>query len=152
MNSKILVATAIASAMLWSHTAQAKGKFRFGTDEQVRTLSERVIAGPNGGKFRIGHLVTVRHFGLPYSISSKGYVLTPVGDASKYIPLYEDNRLTRLQARGIVPKSLPAARLSSLDYLWGHALWVALAGLIGWIGFQVRRERRQASRPGSVTS
>lgn len=148
MKTKILIATAILGATLWSQAAHAKAGFplRFGTDEQVRILSEKTISGPEGKQFRIGHLVVTRYFGLPYSISSNGYVLSPAGESSRYIPLYEGDRLAKLQALGVVPKTLPAATLNTVDYLWGHALWVALVAAIGWIGVQSGREKGHPPR------
>jgi tetratricopeptide (TPR) repeat protein len=74
-------------------------------------------------------------------MTDDGYILGIRGEQS-YFPL-DDARIKSLQARGLLPSPLPPYELSSVDYVFGHVLWIVLIVVIGLIPFSVLAKKRR---------
>jgi tetratricopeptide (TPR) repeat protein len=121
-------------------------KMYFGAQEHLRKIEDIDAKGPKGEALYLGHKYSFHSFVLPYQLTDDGYVLGVRGEQS-YFRL-DDANIKSLQARGLLPSPLPPYQLSLLDYAMGHALWIALAVIIGLIPLSMRsKKRRKRAQP-----
>jgi len=111
---------------------QADAKLMFGARERVRSIADVTLRGPDQSRLYLGYLVQTRAFLLPYNFESKGYVLGIRGESRKYIPLPSGVQLKEFQDKGLLPNPLPPIKFTWFDYVYGYALWIALAVLVGF--------------------
>jgi len=127
---------------LWQAPAQART--RFGTTERFHYVAAVSLKGPNGEQLFLARRIVERHFLLPYAIEDGGYVLGISGDSRHYFRLPEGEKLKAMQRAGLLPDPLPAYELGFVDLLFGHALWILLAGFGLYGAFVYARTRRGA--------
>lgn len=101
----------------------------FGTDEKIHLFEGIEVSSPLiKGHRHLGHLVRTEAFILPYSVKSVGYVLS--SPKSRMYASVSDAELRVFQSVGLLPETLPPAKLTFFEYLFGNLLWIALALLI----------------------
>lgn len=134
-----------ALVMLWH--APAHAALKFGHTERIRFVAATPLTDKDGTPLFLARKIVEKSFLLPYSIEDQGYVLGISGQSRRYHPLPEGDTLAALQRSGQLPTPLPPFELDTLDRLIGHALWLALAGLIvyGAVHRAVRRRRPAAA-------
>jgi tetratricopeptide (TPR) repeat protein len=116
-------------------------KLAFGTEDYLTKLADVKVTGPKGEALYLAHKYSFHSFIAPYRLVDDGYVLAVQGE-NRYFRLNET--LTQnLQARGLLPTPLPPYELSVFDYVFGHLLWLMLAGVAASIVFGVLRRRRR---------
>ncbi len=120
--------------------AQA-AKVYFGTQEYLHNIQDVEAKGPKGEALYLGHKYSFHSFILPYRVTDDGYILGVRGEQS-YFRL-DDAGINSLQARDLLPSPLPAYQLSVLDYAMGHAVWIALAVIVGLIPLSMLAKRRR---------
>lgn len=141
--------------MLLSCVAHARGRgipipFIYGTSESIEMVSPTFLTGPDGRVLYIGRKVSTHFFLLPYSMTDDGLVIGVAGDSSHY---YKITDMQVLRDSSPVMANLvdnpPPWRPSFMQQLWGHALWLLLAGLAAsyvfrmqWGGILVSSGRR----------
>ncbi len=106
------------------------GKFCFGTDEDLRSIEKVDLQGPNGETLYLARLLRTECFVLPYTVSDQGYVLRVEGQNNYY--QLDEAKIAEYQEQGSLPKPLPEFKLSNLDLIFGHLLWVTLVIVALW--------------------
>ncbi len=134
----LLLALLCAGAVL-APQAQAA---RFGTSEYLEKIQDTAIKGDNGEALYLGYKYSHHFFIAPYRMTDDGYILGVVGEQRRYHAL-DAALIARLQAQKLLPTPLPPYNLSLIDYLFGHLLWLIVAGIGVSIVFAFRREGRQ---------
>jgi hypothetical protein len=124
----------------------AHAKLFFGTQDKIRHLQDLNVKGPGGEALYLGFLtsthafLTSTHaFLLPYTTSDGGHVLGVRGVSDKFYRLTNE-RIELMQRGGLLPNPLPVYQRTTLDYIWGYALWPVLL-IIGVAGFFSSRGR-----------
>ncbi|MCY2963568.1 MAG: hypothetical protein NT069_07955 [Planctomycetota bacterium] len=121
-----LIATVVLLASILATSEAEAGKFKFGTDETIRTIQPT-----NSKEFNLCHKVSTYFFVAGCYVKDDGYVLRKPDDKKSYIPLNEI-QIQQLQREGELPDPLPKYSLSFFDYLFGYSNWIILAGVIGY--------------------
>lgn len=119
------------------------GLLTFGTQDKINHLQTIGMKGPNGEPLYLGFLTSTHSFLLPYSMSDGGYVFGIHGVSDKYYPLAAE-KLQQMQRAGVLPTPLPVYRKSTIDYVFGYALWPALLIIGVMCFFQSRRRDSEA--------
>ena len=127
---------------LWLPPAEAR--VRIGVTERFRHVANTSLQGPKGERLYLARRLVEKHFLLPYSIEDGGYVLGISGDSRHYYPMPEGETLKALQRAGRLPDPLPPYQMEFLDLLFGHALWVLIAGFGLYGAVRYARSRRRA--------
>ena len=122
--------------------SQANAALKFGTSDQIRFISNTTLTGPNGERLFLARRISQKNFLLPYAMEDKGYILGISGESDRYFPLPEGDRLKAIQLAGYLPRPLPAYEISTLDMIFGHLLWIVLAGLVVYGGYKYAMGRR----------
>jgi hypothetical protein len=135
MKKFLMLALMLAFLPLSGAPAQAAKGLGFGSDEKIRSISDLKLRGPTGETLFLAHKVTTQFFLLGVHVKDDGYVLGVKGDSRKYYPM-PTAQVQRLQQQGLLPSPLPGYRLSTIDYLIGYSLWLALAAMGAWYGFK----------------
>ena len=117
----------------------AHAKLFFGTQDKIHHLQDLNVKGPGGEALYLGFLTSTHAFLLPYTMSDGGHVLGVRGVSDKYYKL-PNERIELMQRGGLLPNPLPVYQRTTLDYVWGYALWPVLL-IIGVAGFFSSRGR-----------
>ena len=96
----------------------------FGPDENIHRIQKI-----EGTDHYLCHKTTIYFFGLGVHMSDDGYVLREGFDFDQYIPLTDD-RISELQAEGLLPDPLPEYSIPLIEYAFGYSLWILIALLI----------------------
>lgn len=124
----------LLACLVFSATANAK--LFFGTDESLRLVLDVNLEGPEGEDLQLSRLIIRENFLLPYNMKDGGYVLTIKGQSDSYFNLPKANELEEYQSAGLLPNPLPEWRFSTIDKLFGYALWFILGFMLVWVGFK----------------
>jgi hypothetical protein len=111
----------------------------FGTDEKMHTIQPT-----KDPKYTLCYKTSIFFFILGCYVKDDGYVLCPVGESKKYIPL-DAAKIQQLQQEGILPTPLPPYSLSFWEYLFGYSNWITLAVVVGF--FLIKWARGKAKGP-----
>ncbi len=122
-------------------TPATAAKVMFGDQEKLEKIQDVAIKGQNGEALYLGYKYTHHAFIAPYYVSDDGYILGVVGQ-NRYYKL-DAATIEQFQARALLPKPLPPYELSIIDYLFGHLLWIVLAGIAVAGYFASRKTKRQ---------
>jgi hypothetical protein len=117
-------------------SASANAKFFFGTDESLRVVTDVNLEGPEGEDLQLSRLIIRENLLLPYKMKDGGYVLTVKGKRDTYFNLPEASELEKIQNAGLLPKPLPEWEFSTLDIVFGYALWVTIGFMLVWAGIR----------------
>ena len=152
-----LAAGPAAAAMLCGAGASAAGAGQtgvspmgflalgFGGETIVRRLVDVRLQNGNGEPLYLGYKLTYHWLGLPFAVSTDGYVLAVRGKDVLYE--IDKQRLEEWQQQGHVPAPLPEFELSISDYVLGYLAWLVLAALALVYGARgIVRRRGVASR------
>jgi len=121
------------------------GKMYFGTQDTIKRIQDVAIKGKNGEELYLGHKYSTHSFVAPYSLSDDGYVLGVKGRESYYSLTQQD--IEKFQASGLLPSPLPAYEISTIDYLFGHLLWIVLIVIALFIvGGSIKQKRKMRIR------
>jgi hypothetical protein len=119
------------------------GRLYFGRQEEIRCIVDVDIHGVDNEPLCLAYKTTTFHVGGGVYFRDDGYVLKArAWHQDRYYPL-DPGTLQGYQSAGALPNPLPGYAIPIADYLWGYAMWIILAGMIG--SGAVRRHR-QASR------
>lgn len=123
---KNAAATLVALAAVAATTGAAEAaRYRFGTDEALHAYAKT-------GMTHEKKPVSLCYKSSTYNVFAPVYTTDEMVlcDEKKklYWPVPTGERLSKLQALGLMPKPLPAYERPPLDYVVGYSLWIALAG------------------------
>ena len=135
------VLVAVVCVNVLSTPPASAAKVRFGTQEHLQKIEDIDLRGPNGEALYLGYKYSFHSFIAPYHLTDDGYILGVVGQ-QRYFAL-DAALIERLQAQRRLPTPLPAYSLSVIDYLFGYALWLVVAGVVVAMVFAGGRQRRQ---------
>jgi hypothetical protein len=121
----------------------AHARLSFGTQDTINHLQDINAKGPNGEALYLGFLTSTHSFLLPYSMSDGGYVLGIKGVSDKFYKPPKE-KIEQMQRAGVLPSRLPVYRRTTLDYIFGYALWPALLIIAVACFFQSRGQRSDA--------
>ncbi|GEM_PF-332153 len=148
---KLLTIFLVSFTILSWHGSASAG-LKFGTDESIRFVANITLKGPAGERLYLARKITTKSFLLPYTVKDDGFVIGISGESKKYFPMPQGERLLKLQEEGYLPNPLPAYTLETLDWAFGHALWLTLIGLlIYWIYKGMRQKSRLANAGAAFT-
>jgi tetratricopeptide (TPR) repeat protein len=136
----VLAALVCAGAAL-APPAQAAA-WRFGTTEYLEKIQDTEIKTRSGESLYLAYKYSHHLFIVPYRMTDDGYVLGVVGSSRRYYTL-DAAMIESLQKQKLLPTPLPPYSISLIDYLFGHLLWIVVAGIGVSILFAFRREGRE---------
>lgn len=125
----------IASLLLLIIHLPAQAGFKFGTSERIHFVANITLTGPQGERLYLGRKITENHFLMPYSIEDQGFVLGISGESKRYFPMPDAGQMVQLQKDGYLPNPLPVFEFSIVDQIFGHLLWLFLAGMALYAGY-----------------
>jgi hypothetical protein len=103
----------------------------FGTDENLRCITDIELKGPEGEDLCLGYKTSVTLVGGPVWIKDDGYVLVIKPGNKAYFPMPEGAELTELQTRALIPDPLPEYELTTGQLFFGTITWWVLIGAVG---------------------
>src|SRR5262249_24951221 len=104
------------------------------------------VRGSKGEPLYLGYKYSFHSFILPYRVTDDGYILGVRGE-QRYYRLTDAN-IKSMQANGQLPSPLPPYQISTIDYVMGHAAWIALVVVIGLIPLSMlTKKRRKRATP-----
>jgi hypothetical protein len=109
------------------------GTLLFGNEDAITCIQHVEVKGPSDESLCLAYKTTKTFFGAGVRITDDGYVLgvESSGKVTSFLKL-DPAELERLQTASLLPRPLPAYRISWPEYAFGYSLWIILAGLAVW--------------------
>ena len=136
-----VAALGLASVLAIGATPVEAAKFYFGTQEHLSKIQDVDVKGPKDEALYLGFKYSFHSFLLPYSVTDDGYVLGVRGEKAFF--QLDQEKITSLQARRLLPSPLPPYELSMLDYALGHSLWAVGIVIVGMMPLSMLAKRRR---------
>lgn len=135
MRTAIVTVSLLFFTLLAAQTTPAEArKYRFGDESKVHVIQDVDVKGAKGEPLVLGYLTTTKNFILPYMMTDNGHVLGVKGGDGYYE--LKPEKITELQASGVLPKPLPAYKISMVDWAFGFLLPLVAVGLILFYGLK----------------